>query len=149
MLLDLRYAIRAMRRAKGFTVAAVATIALGTGATAAVFAVVNAVLVRPLPYHDPSRLALVWSVDPHGSRTWLSAPELEDLQRRATTLESVAGLSDLRLNLTGDGAPEELQVVAASASFFPMLGITPAAGRLLAADDDREQSARVAVLSHA
>jgi len=149
MLLDLRYAIRAMRRAKGFTAAAVATIALGTGATAAVFAVVNAVLVRPLPYRDPSRLALVWSVDPHGSRTWLSPPELEDLGRRATTLESVAGLSDLRLNLTGDGAPEELQVVAASASFFPMLGVTAAAGRLLAVEDDREQSPRVAVLSHA
>lgn len=146
---DLRYAVRGFRRAPGFAGAVIATIALGTGATAAVFAVVSAVLVRPLPYRDPSRLALVWSVEPHGARTWLSPPELEDLQRGAASFEGIAGLSDLRLNLTGSGAPEELSVVAASASFFPMLGVTPARGRLLDEADDREHAARVAVLSDA
>ena len=128
---DLRYTVRGLRRAPGFAIAAVTTIALGTGATAAVFAVVSAVLLRPLPYPDASRLALVWATDPAGARTWLSAPEIDDLRQRATTVDAVAGLSDIRLGLTGSGAPEELQIIAASASLFRMLGATPAAGRLL------------------
>ena len=145
---DLRYTARGLRRAPGFAAAAIATIALGTGATAAVFAVVSAVLLRPLPYPDASRLALVWATDAEGARTWLSAPEIDDLRRRATTIDQVAGLSDLRLGLTGTGAPEELQVVAASASLFGMLGATPAAGRLLSDDDDREHAPLSVVLGY-
>jgi predicted permease len=146
---DLRYTARGLRRAPGFAAAAVTTIALGTGAIAAVFAVVSAVLLRPLPYPDASRLALVWATTPEGTRTWLSPPELDDLRRRATTVDAIAGLSDIRLGLTGAGAPEELQIVAASASLFPMLGATPAAGRLLSEDDDRENAPLTVVLSHA
>ena len=145
---DLRYTARGLRRAPGFAAAAIGTIALGTGATAAVFAVVSAVLLRPLPYPDASRLALVWATDAEGARTWLSAPEIDDLRRRATTIDQVAGLSDLRLGLTGIGAPEELQVVAASASLFGMLGATPAAGRLLSDDDDREHAPLSVVLGY-
>ena len=81
---DLRYTARGLRRAPGFAAAAIGTIALGTGATAAVFAVVSAVLLRPLPYPDASRIALVWATDAEGARTWLSAPEIDDLRRRAT-----------------------------------------------------------------
>jgi len=115
---------------------AMTTLALGSGAAVAVFAIVNAILLRPLPYRDPSRVVLVWAAPPDGSRTWLSLPELDDLRRDSRTFEGLAGLTDLRLNLTGDGPPEEVQVVAASASLFTLLGVDASIGRTLDAADD-------------
>ncbi len=145
---DVRYTARGLRRSPVFAVAALATIAVGTGATLSVFAVVNAVLIRPLPFENSSKLALVWAINPEGSRTWLAAPELVDLESRARTLHGVAGLTDLRLALTGNGVPEELDVVAVSASFFQLLGTRPFLGRLLGPYDDRVTSERVVILSH-
>jgi putative ABC transport system permease protein len=145
---DVRYGARSLRRAPGFTLAALITIALGTGATSAVFAVVNAVLLRPLPYHESERLALVWAGNPEGARTWLSAPELDAIERRATTIAAVSGLTDLHLNLTGEGAAEELSVVGASASLLSTLGVHPQIGRFFEPADDRMGAANVVVLSH-
>ena len=145
---DVRYALRGLRRTPAFAVVALATIALGTGATSAVFAVVNSVLIRPLPYADAERIALVWAVTPDGSRTWLSPPELDDIRERATSLDDVAGLTDLRFALTGGGAPEEVNVVGASANLFPMLGTHPVIGRLFQPSDDVENATRVVVLGH-
>lgn len=144
---DLKYAVRALRRSPSFAMTVIATIALGTGATSAVFAVVYAVLFRPLPYVDPARVALVWAVTPGGSTTWLSPPEIDDIARNARSLDGIAGLTDLRLALTGSGTPEELQIVAASVQLFPLLGVRPQIGRLLEPADDRENAARVVVLS--
>jgi putative ABC transport system permease protein len=144
---DLRYAVRGLRRAPSFAIAALAIIALGTGATSAVFAVVNAVLFRPLPYVDPARVALVWAVTPGGSTTWLSAPEIDDIARSARAIDGIAGLTDLRFGLTGSGTPEELQIVAASSQLFPLLGVRPQIGRLVEPADDLENAARVVVLS--
>jgi putative ABC transport system permease protein len=145
---DVRYALRGLRRTPAFAVVAVVTIALGTGATSAVFAVVNSVLIRPLPYADADRIVLIWAVTPEGARTWLSAPEIDDIGERATTLDGVAGLTDLRFALTGSGPPEEVNVVSASANLFPMLGTRPEIGRLFQPADDVEAAARVTVLSH-
>jgi putative ABC transport system permease protein len=145
---DVRYACRGLRRAPGFAVVALTAIALGTGATSAVFAVVNSVLVRPLPYADADRIALIWAVTPAGTRTWLSPPEIDDIRERATMLDAVAGLTDLHFALTGSGTPEEVNVVGASANLFPMLGTRPEIGRLLDPSDDVPDAARVAVLSH-
>jgi putative ABC transport system permease protein len=145
---DVRYALRGLRRTPAFAVVALATIALGTGATSAVFAVVNSVLIRPLPYEDAERTALVWAVTPDGTRTWLSPPELDDIRERVSSLDEVAGLTDLRFALTGGGAPEEVNVVGASANLFPMLGTHPVIGRLFQPSDDVENATRVVVLGH-
>jgi putative ABC transport system permease protein len=148
LLQDLRYTARGLRRSPVFALSAIVTITLGIGATLTVFVVVNAVLIRPLPFADPAGIALIWAVTPEGSRTWLSAPEVEDLRGESRNLQDVAGLTDLRLALTGSGAPQELDAAAASASFFPLLGIEPHLGRLPAAEDDVAGAARVVVLSH-
>ena len=148
LLQDLRYTARCLRRSPVFALSAIATITLGIGATLTVFIVVNAVLIRPLPFDNPSRIALIWAVTPEGARTWLSAPEIEDLRGEPRNLEDVAGLTDLRLALTGSGTPQELDAAAASASFFRLLGIEPHLGRLFDATDDLSGAARVVVLSH-
>jgi putative ABC transport system permease protein len=147
LMQDLRYAWRGLRRAPAFSAAVLATLALGIGATTVIFTIFNSVLLRPLPYRDSSRVALVWAKDPDGARTWLSAPEIDDLARRTTSLEGVAGLTDLRLALTGAGEPEELEIVAASAALFPLLGVSPQAGRVFSDAEALETSAPVVLLS--
>ena len=145
---DVAYTLRTFARGPAFAAAAILTIALGTGAASAVFTIVNAVLIRPLPFANAEELALVWSVDRRGNRSWLSYPEVVDLSERSTNLAGVAGLTDLRLALSGAGDPEELSVVAASASTFDVLGVQPHIGRLLEQGDDRPESPRVVILSH-
>ena len=144
---DLRYALRALRRTPGFATAAVLTLALGIGATSAVFMVIDAVLLRPLPYRDPSSVALVWAVGKTGERTWLSWPEFDDIARRSTRLEGIAGLTDLRMVLTGNGAPQELQALGVSASLFPLLGVHAQLGRLFDVRDDCDGAGRAVLLS--
>ena len=125
------------------------TLALGSGATVAVFAMVNAVLLTPPPYRDPSNVTLIWATPPDGNRTWLSLAELDDLTHDASTLMNVAGLMDLRMNLTGGGPPEEAQIVAASGTLFHLLGVEAAIGRTFDPEDDRVGAAPVIVLSEA
>ncbi len=137
VLRDFRHALVSLGRARGFSAAAILTLALGSGAAVAVFAIVDAVLLTPPPYRDPSRVMLVWATPPDGSRTWLSFPELDDLSHDATTLSGVAGLMDLRMNLTDGGQPEEVQLVAASGTLFRLLGVDAAIGRSFDPDDDR------------
>ncbi len=146
---DLLYAARGLARARAFTLTSLTTLALATGAAIAVFTIVDAVLLRPLPYRDPAQVVIVWATPPDGSRTWLSVPEVEDLSRDARSLAGIAGLADLRMNVTGAGAPEEVQVVAASASLFPLLGVEAALGRTFDADDDRIGAQPVVVLADA
>ena len=147
MLRDLRYAIRALRREPGFSLTAILTLALGSGAAVAIFALVNAVLLRPLAYRDPSRVVLLWAAPPGGARTWLSVPELDDLARDARSFSAVAGLTDLRMNLVAGGQPEELEVIAASATLFPLLGVQAAHGAVLDPRDDVDGAASAVVLS--
>ena len=129
LLRDFRHALVSLGRARGFSAAAILTLALGSGAAVAVFAIVDAVLLTPPPYRDPSRVMLVWATPPDGSRTWLSFPEVDDLSHDATTLAGVAGLMDLRMTLTDGGQPEEVQLVAASGTLFRLLGVDAAIGR--------------------
>ncbi len=145
---DVAYTLRTFARGPAFAAAAILTIALGIGAASAVFTIVNAVLIRPLPFANADELALLWSVDPRGNRSWLSYPELVDVSERTTTLAGVAGMTDLRLALSGHGDPEELSIVAASASAFELLGVRPHIGRLMQPADDRPGSPRVVFLSY-
>lgn len=147
LLQDVRYAARTFRAAPAFVLATVLTIAIGVGATTAVFALVDAVLLRPLPFADPERIAIVWAVPPEGHTTWLAVPELDDIRERVPAFSSVAGLSDMRLVLTGAGTPEELDVVAASANLPEVVGFHPALGSWFGADQDVRNAAGVVVLS--
>lgn len=144
---DFRHALVSLRRAPAFCAAAILTLALGSGAAVAVFAMVNAVLLKPPPYRDPSRVMLVWATPPDGSRTWLSLAELDDLTHDASTLTDLSGLMDLRMNLTGGGPPEEIQIVAASGTMFRLVGVDAAIGRTFDLADDRVGAEPVIVLS--
>ncbi|HZP48950.1 MAG TPA: ABC transporter permease [Vicinamibacterales bacterium] len=148
---EVRWAIRGLRRAPGFTAAAVATLALGIGANTAIFSVVRAMLLAPLPYRDSSRLVFVWSdMTAIGyPRAPLSAPELKDLRDRTSRFDGFGSIWSTSAALTGDGDPEQLRVGLVSTNFFALLGADAAVGRTFAADDESTDAPRAIVLSHA
>jgi predicted permease len=151
LILDLRYAVRTLTRSPGFTLVAVLTLALGIGANSALFSVINAVLLRPLPFRDPGRLVTLWESDPrHGlEREPVSPSNYLDWRAQSRTLEDVAAYRYWGFVLTGGGEPERLAGARVSASLFPLLGVRLAAGRAFGADEDRFGSAAVAVISDA
>jgi putative ABC transport system permease protein len=149
LLQDLRYAIRTLAKQPGFTLVALVTLALGIGANTAIFGIVNAVLLRPLPYHEPDRVVLLWSHWTNWAKTWVSEPELADYQQQAHSLEHVAAFSSTSFNLTGGPGSEPLRVLAAQVQpeIFGALGATPIAGRVFTADEDRPGHERVVMLT--
>jgi putative ABC transport system permease protein len=150
VLNDLRYAVRSFARAPAFTALVVATLALGIGANTAVFSVINALLIRPLPYADPGRLAIVWEVNPLGKDNSGSPGNFLHWREMATSFDDMAAVSlTFRATLSGEGEPEELPMQYVSASAFTILGVTPEIGRAFTADEDRPGSNRVAILSDA
>lgn len=148
---DVVHACRSLRRATGFTAAAVATLAVGIGATTAVFSVVSATLLRPLPYPDPDELVVVWQE--YTSRGWgvvpVSHPNFVSIARETTRLRSVAGLEFRPIALTGNAEPEMLAGVAVTRGAFQVLGVPAMLGRPLLAADNDPGAPRVAVLSDA
>src|SRR5579862_5763053 len=144
---DLRYAFRRLLREPLFTLVALATLALGIGANSAIFAVVNAVLLRPLPYTDPERLVLIEEkiakLAPDG--VTVPAPDVVDFQRYSRVFESVAGFALRPMDLTGDGQPQRIKGLRASAELLPLLGIAPAIGRGFNRDEDRPGSGVVVI----
>ena len=147
---DLRFALRGLLRRPGFTAAVVATLALGIGANAAIFSVVNAVLLRPLPYADPERLVMVWGRYPDFGRTGTSLPDFTDWRNGTTgTFEEMAALHSAPFNLTGLGEPEQLKADRVSANFFRTLGVRPMLGRGFLPEEERTGGDDdVVVLSH-
>ncbi|HKG90336.1 MAG TPA: ABC transporter permease [Gemmatimonadaceae bacterium] len=152
---DAAYAVRAARRAPGFTTVAVLTLALGIGATTAIFSVVRGVLLRDLPFADPGRLVRVWATNPSRSetRSALSLPDLEDWRREGTVpgaaVERLAGFSTLPsgLVLADGGEPVRLRTAFISEDFFATLGVRPLVGRLPTPAEFREGRDRVVVIS--
>ena len=146
---DLRYGIRMLIQKPTFTAVAVLALALGIGANSAIFSVVNAVLIRPLPYKAPDSLMLVWTrFEPDLPQNWVSGPELIDFRQRSSSFEEFAALTWPTVSLTGSGDPEQIQAGTVSANLFGMLGIEPALGRTFTDDEDRPNAERVVVLSH-
>jgi putative ABC transport system permease protein len=136
---DLRYALRLLAREPAFTVTALLTLALGIGATTAVFSVVDAVLVRPIPFTDPDRLVLVWEADRNSGTTRepASLPDFLDFQERSRTLSAVAGLVGFEANMTPPhGEPTRLAALAVTHELLPLLGVRPRAGRGFRAGED-------------
>jgi putative ABC transport system permease protein len=139
---------RALIRTPGFTLAAVLTLALGTGAVSAVFTVVNAVLLKPLPYQQPERRVMIWSRWVGFDKTWLSAAEWQDYRRQVRSFEDVALWSTGNVNLTGDGEPVQVAGGALTANAFHVLGASPIIGRAFTEAEDRPGHENVVVLGH-
>src|SRR6185369_10418438 len=129
LLQDLRYALRAMAKSPGFTTVAVLTLALGIGANTAIFSVLDAVVLRPLPYPRPGRLAMLWERRPDRNHIVVSYPDFQDWRARSRSFESMAAYAEWTVNLTGIGQPERIESAVVSATFFKVLGVRPEAGR--------------------
>jgi putative ABC transport system permease protein len=134
---DVRYALRMMVRTPTVTIVAVLTLALGVGANTAIFSIVDAVLLRSLPYRDPDRLVRIFFNEPGVGLgdVRFSKPELDDLQTRADVFEDVTPIFEGSENVTGAGQPERVEGVNGSFSYFSMLGVTPQLGRLFGPQD--------------
>ena len=148
---DLRYGVRGLRRAPAFTAIAIATLALGVGANTAMFSVVNAVILRPLPYRDGSRLAMIWTDDVRRDlhREPTAYRTIEDWRRETRAFQSIAYFSTGRTAvMTNDAVNRErTRNALVSANFFPTLGVAPIRGRWITTADE-EQRAPVAVISY-
>ena len=153
LLQDLRHGLRLLAKSPGFAIAAIVVLALGIGANTAIFSVVNAVLLQPLPYPDPARLVVVWHVPPAdafpGRKTFaVSAANYLDWKKESNSFEKMAVVGFTALNLTGTGAPESVLAARVSWDFFSMLGVRPLLGRTFTPGDDVHGSHHVIVLSH-
>ena len=144
---DIRYAFRLLLKSPGFTLIAVLTLALGIGANTAIFSVVNAVLLRPLPYKDPSRLVLVIEKSKYPTIT-VSYENYLDWRDQSHSFESMEAIYGQNMTLTEKGEPERLVVRMVTSRFFPVLGVSPKIGRNFSADEDRAGGTPVAILSY-
>jgi putative ABC transport system permease protein len=144
---DVRYAFRSMRRSPGFSVAAILTLALGMGATTAIFSVVRAVLLSPLPYSHPERRVMIWSRWADFEKTWVADAEVYDYRRMCPSLQSVAAWDPGRANLSDGGDSVRIGIASVTANTFETLGARPLAGRGFTAEEDLPGGAPVAVLS--
>ena len=150
MLQDLRFAFRTLLRAPGFTAMAGLTLALGIGATSLMFSVVNAVLLRPLPYPEQSRLTLLFNVrtqTPSADTIRLTALDFDDYKSRAHSFESLAGYMGKGFTLSGAGEPELVIGEMVTPEFFRTLGVAPALGRTFGPDEFQPGQENVVVLS--
>jgi putative ABC transport system permease protein len=147
---DVKYAFRALGRSPGFAAAAIVTLALGIGANTAIFSVVHAVLIAPLPYRDPGQLVFVWCDLSSGGypRAPLSGPELNDLRDRTTRFSEFGAIWATTAALTGESEPEQLRIGLVTPNFFPMLGVEPAVGRAFGPDDESQAAPRAILLGY-
>ncbi|HET7621995.1 MAG TPA: ABC transporter permease [Gemmatimonadaceae bacterium] len=148
---DLKFALRTFRRSPGFTAAVIATLALGIGASTAMFSLVDSALLRPLPFHQPDRLAVLWGIkQPEGDIRGASFPEIADWRAMNHTLTDVALFDPISLNLRTATEPTRLSGEMVSGDFFQLIGQRAAIGRtILPSDDDAPDAHPVAVISDA
>src|ERR1700691_821550 len=150
---DLRYGLRILAKAKAFTLAAVLTMALGIGASAAGFSVVNAILLKPLPYRHAERIAIPWRLAPASLNLGYSEVSwgllgFQGMSRDSKAFESLGALKSDTFNLTGAGEPALLDGLRASAGFFPALGVAPVLGRTYTPGEDQPGHEHEVILSH-
>src|SRR5215472_3273222 len=164
---DVRYAARSLTQTPGFVAVTVATLAVGLGMNTAVFSIVNAVVLRSLPYPEPEQLVSLWeettpkqqlsvmrssgnSLGGAGTRhrTPVSPANLMDYRKGTTAFEGLAGVDTTAMNLTGNGSPERLYGELVTANYFALLGVPPALGRTFSDVEDREGADPVVVLTH-
>jgi putative ABC transport system permease protein len=150
LLSDIRYAVRGLRKRPGFTLVAIITLALGIGANTAIFSVVNAVLLKPLPFKDPDRLAVIWEEASFAGfpRNTPAPANYFDWKKQNQSFEDMAATSSTSFNLTGDGEPERVASYRVSSNFFPLLGVQPIRGRLFSAEEEASGANKVALISY-
>jgi putative ABC transport system permease protein len=149
MVQDVRYAIRLLVKAPGFTAAAITTLALGIGANAAIFSLVDAVMLRPVPYPDPARLVSIWEVmQPSGTRSVVAPANYVDYVARSRSFAALAAFQSAGRNLTGAGDPERLLAEEVTASYFQTFGVLPEIGRPFTPDENRDGQDGVVIISH-
>ena len=146
---DIRYALRSLLKHPGFAAIAVLTLGLGIGANTAIFSVLNAVVLTPLPYREPDRLALLWESMRSAPQIMVAYPDYLDWRARTHSFEDIAIYSGYdSFNYTGNGDPLRIQGGLASGNLFSLLGVKPEVGRLIAPIDDRADAPPVVVISH-
>jgi len=145
---DLRYAIRMMAAAPGFAVLAIMTLALGIGASTAMFSVANAVLFKPLPYPSPDRIVAIAELDAGGTESNTSFATFKDVERECRSLASIAVVSQWQPTLTGPGGPERLAGQRVTSKFFSVLGVRTALGRDFLPEEDVTGNHHAVILSH-
>src|SRR5438128_9836773 len=145
---DIRYAVRMMGKNLSVTAIVVVVLALGIGANAAIFSVVNAALLRPLPYADPDKLVRLTEDSPNVPQMSISYPNFLDWRQQNKVFSGIAAMQFRSLNLTGTDEPERLAGRGISAEFFDVLGVRPAVGRSFAAEEDRPGANPVCIISH-
>jgi putative ABC transport system permease protein len=149
LLKDIRYGIRSLLRHPAFTVVAVITLALGIGANTAIFSVVNAVLLKALPFRNPDRLVSVGRAPGSDGMPGTAAFEYLAWHEKGTTLDDVAAYSSDNFNLTGQGEPERISGAQVTASFFTTLGVAPLRGRAFLQEEDQPGRGQVVLISEA
>jgi putative ABC transport system permease protein len=151
LIRDVRFSLRTMAKKPGFTAVAIIIMALGIGANTSIFSLVRVVLLRPLPFAHPDRLAMVWEDAAYiGFPKNTPAPaNYVDWKDRNEVFEDMAAVTERDFNITGDGEPEKVYAYAVTGSFFSVLGVEPALGRVIGLDDDRPEAGKVAVISYA
>jgi MacB-like periplasmic core domain len=153
LLQDIQYSVRVHRKSPSFFIIAALTLALGIGASTAVFSLVNAILLKPLPYPNATRIVMPWrsnlinSIFGSESFPW-GQFDFTQLKETVTAFQNLGAFKKDDFNLTGSGNPEHLEGVRASAEFFPALGMAPLLGRTFTAEEDKPGHALVVVLSH-
>ncbi|HKQ77448.1 MAG TPA: ABC transporter permease [Blastocatellia bacterium] len=145
---DLSYSMRMSLKQPGFTLTAVITLALGIGANTAIFSLVNAVLLRPLPYREAERIVAIQELDPQGNRIQVTSANFLDWRAQNTVFEHLAAIRTRQSNLANDGQAERIETAIASANFFEVFGARPQAGRLFTPADEQAGHEPVVVLSH-
>ncbi len=147
----LKLAFRSLRQSPWFTLVAMLALALGIGANSAIFSIVNAIFLKPLPYLDPHEIVQITATDAEHEleNVALSKTRYEAIRDRQEVFGELAVWAGNGFTVTGEGDPEQIQGMQVSQAFFPLLGIRPALGRTFTADEDRPGAERVAILSHA
>ena len=147
LLKDLRYGIRGLIKRPGFTAVAILTLALGIGANTAIFSVVNAVVLRPLPYTEPDRLVTLWETIPGSDRRSVAPGNFIDWRAQNQTFQEMAATYYANFNLTSDGEPDRIDGATITSNLMTMLGARPQLGRTFQPDDDEHQDRAVVLLS--
>jgi putative ABC transport system permease protein len=145
---DLRFGFRMIKKNPAFSAFVILLQAVGIGATASVYSIVDGVLIRPLPYTEPDHIINIWETDPPVMQGTVSAPNFLDWKRQATAFEQMSAFAYETLNLSGDGEPERLTAFRVSPEYFSLLGASPAAGRSFSSEEAKVGRDDVVILSH-
>ena len=150
LLKDIRYGLRNLLKRPGFTAIAVVTLALAIGANTAIFSVVNAVLLRPLPFANADQLVMVWEDASFAGfpRNTPAPANYVDWKTQNQVFADVAATDRRNFNLTGDGEPQKVEAFGVTANFFDLLGVRPVLGRVFLAEEDKPQANKVAMITY-